>query len=78
MECYRAFIVIKMRFQYKKITENVRGILEKHLDGTENEFREATEKIVEIIKAEHIAKEHFRKQSINCLMELRDRLLWQD
>lgn len=62
-----------MRFQHKKITENVRGILGKYLDGTEKEFKEATEKIVEIIKSEHIAKEHFRKQRDNCLIELQDR-----
>jgi hypothetical protein len=62
-----------MRFQKKKVTENVRGILGKYLDGTEKEFREATEKIVEIIKCEHIAKEHFRKQRDNGLIELQDR-----
>ena len=62
-----------MRFQKKKVTENVRGILGKYLDGTEKEFRDATEKIVEIIKGEHIAKEHFRKQVVNCLIELQDR-----
>jgi hypothetical protein len=38
-----------MRFQKKKITEEVRGILGKYLDGTEKEFREATERIVNLI-----------------------------
>ena len=57
-----------MKFQKKKITEQVRGILGKYLDGTEREFREATEKIVEIIKGEHVAKEHFRKQRDNALI----------
>ena len=61
-----------MAFQKKKVTENVRGILSKYLDGTEKEFREATQKIVLLIKSEHIAKEHFRKQRDNCLIELQD------
>lgn len=57
-----------MKFKKKKITQEVRGILGKYLDGTEREFREATEKIVEIIKGEHVAKEHFRKQRDNALI----------
>lgn len=57
-----------MKFQKKKVTEEVRGILGKYLDGTEREFREATEKIVKIIKGEHIAKEHFRTQRDNALI----------
>jgi CRISPR/Cas system-associated endonuclease Cas1 len=57
-----------MKFQKKKITEDVRGILGKYLDGTEKEFREATDKIVNLIKSEHIAKEHFRKQRDNALI----------
>lgn len=57
-----------MKFQKKKVSEQVRGILSKHLDGTEMEFREATEKIVQIIKGEHIAKEHFRNQRDNALI----------
>ena len=74
LHCYRAFLIqIEMRFQQKKVTENVRGILGQHLDGTEKEFREATQKIVLLIKSEHIAKEHFRKQRDNCLIALQDR-----
>ena len=57
-----------MKFQKKKITEDVRDILGKYLDGTEKEFREATDKIVNLIKSEHIAKEHFRKQRDNALI----------
>ncbi len=57
-----------MKFQKKKITEDVRGILGKYLDGTQKEFREATDKIVNLIKSEHIAKEHFRKQRDNALI----------
>jgi hypothetical protein len=45
-----------MRFQKKKITEEVRGILGKYLDGTEKEFREATERIVNLIQLEHAEK----------------------
>ena len=62
-----------MRFQRKKVTENVRGILGKYLDGTEKEFRECAGKIVALIEYEHIAKEHFRKQRDNGLIELQDR-----
>lgn len=57
-----------MKFQKKKVAEQVRGILGKYLDGTEKEFREATEIIVNLIKSEHIAKEHFRKQRDNALI----------
>ena len=57
-----------MKFQKKKVTEQVRGILSKYLDGTEKEFKEATEIIVNLIKSEHIAKEHFRKQRDNALI----------
>lgn len=57
-----------MKFKKKKITEQVRNILGKYLDGNEMEFREATERIVEIIKGEHIAKEHFRKQRDNAVI----------
>lgn len=64
-----------MKFQKKKVSEEVRGILGKYLDGTEMEFREATEKIVDIIKGEHIAKEHFRKQRDNNITKLQDRVL---
>ena len=39
-----------MKFQKKKITEEVRGVLGKYLDGTEKEFRKATERIVNIIQ----------------------------
>jgi hypothetical protein len=45
-----------MRFQKKKITQEVRGILGKYLDGTEKEFREATERIVNIIQIQHAEK----------------------
>lgn len=57
-----------MKFQKKKVTEQVRGILGKYLDGTEKEFKEVTEIIVNLIKSEHIAKEHFRKQRDNALI----------
>lgn len=57
-----------MNFRKKKVSEEVRAILSKHLDGTEKEFREATEKIVALIKAEHLVKEHFRKERDNALI----------
>ena len=57
-----------MNFRKKKVSEEVRAILSKHLDGTEKEFREATQKIVALIKAEHLAKEHFRKDRDNALI----------
>jgi CRISPR/Cas system-associated endonuclease Cas1 len=62
-----------MRFQKKKITEEVRGILGKYLDVTEKEFSGCADKIVALIESEHIAKEHFRKQRDNCLIEFQDR-----
>ena len=45
-----------MRFKKNKITQEVRGILGKYFDGTEKEFREATEKIVNLIQLEHVKK----------------------
>ena len=59
-----------MNFRKKKVSEDVRAILSKHLDGTEKEFREATEKIVTLIKSEHLAKEHFRKERDNALIAM--------
>lgn len=57
-----------MKFQKKKQIENIRGILSRHLDGTEKEFRECAQEIVLLIKTEHVAKEHFRKQRDNALI----------
>lgn len=57
-----------MGFQKKKITEKVRGILGKYLDGTEKEFREATERIVNIIKIQHAEKLVLKAQRDNALI----------
>jgi hypothetical protein len=58
----------KMRFQKKKITEEVRGVLGKYLDGTEKEFREATERIVNIIQIQHAEKLVLKAQRDNALI----------
>ena len=57
-----------MRFQKKKITEEVRGVLGKYLDGTEKEFREATERIVNIIQIQHAEKLVLKAQRENALI----------
>jgi hypothetical protein len=57
-----------MRFQKKKITEEVRGILGKYLDGTEKEFREATERIVNLIQLEHAQKIRLKAERDNALI----------
>ncbi len=54
-----------MRFQKKKITQEVRGILGKYLDGTEKEFREATEQIVKLIQLQHAEKLVLKAQRDN-------------
>ena len=57
-----------MRFQKKKITQEVRGILGKYLDWTEKEFREATERIVNIIQIQHAEKLVLEAQRNNALI----------
>jgi hypothetical protein len=57
-----------MRFQKKKITQEVRGILGKYLDGTEKEFREATERIVNMIQIQHAEKLVLEAQRNNALI----------
>ena len=57
-----------MRFQKKKITEEVRGILSSYLDGTEKEFREATERIVNLIQLEHAEKLVLKAERDNALI----------
>ncbi len=57
-----------MRFLKKKITEEVRGVLGKYLDGTEKEFREATERIVNIIQIQHAEKLVLKAQRENALI----------
>jgi hypothetical protein len=60
-----------MRFQKKKITEEVRGILGKYLDGNEKEFREATERIVNLIQLEHAEKIKLKAERDNALIFLK-------
>jgi hypothetical protein len=57
-----------MRFQKKKISEEVRGILGKYLDGSEKEFREATERIVNIIQIQHAEKVVLKSERDNALI----------
>jgi len=57
-----------MRFQKKKITEEIRGILGKYFDGTEKEFREATERIVNLIQLEHAEKIRLKSERDNALV----------
>jgi len=54
----------------RQIKNKVRQILGKYLDGSENEFISCTIEISDIINAEIKAKDHFRKQSIDTIIEL--------
>ena len=65
-----------MKFQKKKITEEVRGILGKYLDGTEKEFREATERIVNIIQIQHAEKLVLKAQRDNALIAADKSDIW--
>ncbi len=56
-----------MKFERKKITEQVKSILKM------NDKETAINRIVEMIETEHKAKEHFRYQRDNALIELQDR-----
>lgn len=60
-----------MKFQSQKVTANVMGVLNEHLKGEKEQFMEAALKIVRMIKREHIAKEHFRKQRDNGLLKIK-------
>jgi hypothetical protein len=66
-----------MRFAEKKYKEEVRGILGKYLDGTEKEFREATDRILSILKVQHAEKIRMKAERDNAFMaadktEIRD------
>jgi hypothetical protein len=56
-----------MRFQRKRFIRQIKDILKSNDEET------AIKKIVEIIKGEHIAKEHFRIQRDNTMIALQDR-----
>ena len=57
-----------MKFQRKKATEKVRGILGKYLDGTELEFREATDNIVDLIEIQYKKAEDYKRERDNALI----------
>ena len=65
-----------MRFQKNKITKEVRGILGKYLDGTEKEFIEATEKIVNLIRLEHVEKNRLKAERDNALISADKSDVW--
>lgn len=61
-----------MRFENKKYQKIVRGILTSNYYTSGFGIEKSINEIVALIKAEHIAKEHFRNQRDNCLIELSD------
>ena len=56
-----------MRFQRKKIRKQIEDVLNMYIE-TEKYPPEMINRILEIVKSEHIAKEHFRKQRDNALI----------
>ena len=50
-----------MGFQRKKIRKQIEDVLSMYIE-TEKYPPEMINRILEIVKSEHIAKEHFRKQ----------------
>ena len=57
-----------MNFKRKKEIEKVRGVLGKYLDGTEMEFREATDKIVDLIEIQYKKAEGYKRERDNALI----------
>ena len=56
-----------MRFQRKKIRKQIEDVLNMYIE-TEKYPPEMINRILEIVKSEHIAKEHFRKQRDNAII----------
>lgn len=56
-----------MIFQRKKIRKQIEDVLNMYIE-TEKYPPEMINRILEIVKSEHIAKEHFRKQRDNALI----------
>ena len=56
-----------MRFQRKKIRKQIEDVLNMYIE-TEKYHPEMINRILEIVKSEHIAKEHFRKQRDNAII----------
>lgn len=61
-----------MRFENKKYKAKVREILTSNYYTSGFGIEKSVEEIVALIKAEHVAKEHFRTQRDNCLIEISD------
>ena len=57
-----------MRFQGKKIRKQIEDVLNKYIE-TEKYPPEMINRNLEIVKSEHIAKEHFRKQRYCTIIE---------
>ena len=56
-----------MRFQRKKFRKQIEDVLNMYIE-TEKYPPEMINRILEIVKSEHIAKEHFRKQRDNAII----------
>ena len=56
-----------MRFQRKKFRKQIEDVLNLYIE-TEKYPPEMINRILEIVKSEHIAKEHFRKQRDNAII----------
>ena len=56
-----------MRFQRKKFRKQIEDVLNMYLE-TEKYPPEMINRILEIVKSEHIAKKHYRKQRDNALI----------
>ena len=56
-----------MRFQRKKIRKQIEDVFNMYIE-TEKYPPEMINRILEIVKSEHIAKEHFRKQRDNAII----------
>ena len=57
----------RMYFQRKKIKKQIEDVLNMYIE-TEKYPPEMINRILEIVKSEHIAKEHFRKQRDNAII----------
>ena len=56
-----------MRFQRKKIRKQIEDVLNMYIE-IEKYPPKMINRILEIVKSEHIAKEHFRKQRDNAII----------
>lgn len=62
-----------MRFQKKQKQKEIKDILSKYFSLENNNVDKCVDEIVEIIKSEHIAKEHFREEYVNMIIEQHDK-----